>query len=79
MVIIPEDKFGVLKTLDAGIELLEKHNDLRQALVDYDTVKKQGDVLLGYPAYFSVVSRDSREECLKLAQKIPEEFKYDIE
>lgn len=84
--IIQEDKGGVMKTPDAGKEMLERHADLRLAVVDYKTTKKKGDKLLGprakvfsYLAYFSVVSRRSREDCLRLAQKVRSSFKYEIE
>lgn len=75
-----------MKTTDASKNLLGKHNDLRLVVVDYNTVKKNGDVLLGpgvtlfgYLSYFSVIRKHSREGCLKLAQKVTQEFKYDVE
>lgn len=86
VIIIQEDKPGVMKTPDAGKEMLERHADLRRAVVDYKTTKKKGDVLLGpranvfsYLAYFSVMSRRSREDCLRLGQKVRRSFTYEIE
>ena len=75
-----------MKPPDAGKDLFEKHDDLRQAIVGYNTVKKRGDNPLdsgatpfSYLTYFSVVSKESRYHCLKLAEKVTKEFKYDIE
>ncbi|BAE62553.1 unnamed protein product [Aspergillus oryzae RIB40] len=86
VIIIPEDKSGVMKSPDAGKEMLERHEDLRLAVVDYKTMKKKGDKLLGpkakvfsYLAYFSVASRRSREDCLRLGQKVRRSFTYEIE
>jgi biotin carboxylase len=86
VIIIQEDKAGVMKTPDAGKEMLERHADLRLAVVDYKTTKKKGDKLLGpranvfsYLAYFSVASRRSREDCLRLGEKVRRSFTYEIE
>ncbi|EED17634.1 oligopeptide transporter, putative [Talaromyces stipitatus ATCC 10500] len=86
VIIIQEDKIGVMKTPDAGKETLERHADLHQAVVDYRTAKKKGDKLLGpranifsYLAYFSVMSRKSREDCLRLGEKVRRSFTYEIE
>ncbi|KAE8408576.1 hypothetical protein BDV37DRAFT_296032 [Aspergillus pseudonomiae] len=86
VIIIPEDKSGVMKSPDAGKEMLERYEDLRLAVVDYKTMKKKGDKLLGpkakvfsYLAYFSVASRRSREDCLRLGQKVRRSFTYEIE
>ncbi|SMQ53148.1 unnamed protein product [Zymoseptoria tritici ST99CH_3D7] len=85
VILIPQDRAGVMKTPDAGKEMLENHADLRMAVVDYKTHKKAGDQLYGpeaalftYLAYFSVVSKKSREECLRLAEKVRRSFKYEI-
>lgn len=86
VVIIQEDKEGIMKTEDAGRDMVEAHADLRKAVVDYKTHKKKGDRLHGphamlftYLAYFSVVSRESRADCLRLAEKVRQSFKYEIE
>lgn len=86
VIIIQEDKSGVMKTPDAGKEMLERHEDLRLAVLDYKTVKEKGDKLLGprakvfsYLAYFSVASRKSREDCLRMGQKVRRSFTYEIE
>jgi biotin carboxylase len=86
VVIIQEDKTGVMKTPDAGKEMLERHPDLRFAVADYKTHRRKGDKLYGphaalftYLAYFLVVSRESRTGCLRLAEKVRRSFKYEIE
>jgi biotin carboxylase len=86
VVIIQEDKTGTMKTADAGRDLVEAHADLKLAVVDYKTHKKKGDRLHGphatlftYLAYFSVMSRESRTDCLRLAEKVRQSFKYEIE
>lgn len=86
VVIIQEDKEGVMKTEDAGRDMMEAHSDLKEAVVDYKTHKKKGDKLNGphaalftYLAYFSVMSRNSRADCLRLAEKVRQSFKYEIE
>lgn len=86
VVIIQEDKEGIMKTEDPGRDMLEAHADLKKAVVDYKTHKKKGDKLHGphatlftYLAYFSVMSRESRADCLRLAEKARQSFKYEIE
>mgnify|MGYP005987745963 CR=1 FL=1 len=63
-------KAGVMKTPDGGKELLEKRDGFHLAVAGCNTVKKNGDALeghgvklSGYPAYFSVVRKDSRQDC----------------
>ncbi|PQE29706.1 ATP-grasp superfamily protein [Rutstroemia sp. NJR-2017a WRK4] len=86
LLIIPEDRAGTMKTEDAGRELLERDAVLAAAVPDYKTVQKKGAKLggpkasaLSYLAYFSVVSRKSRLDALDLAERIRQNYKYELE
>lgn len=86
VVVMHEDKPGVMKTEDSGKLLLDTYPDIRAAVADYKTHRKKGERLYGptatlfsYLAYFSVVSRESREDCLRMAQKVRDKFTYEIE
>ncbi|KAI1880374.1 hypothetical protein JX265_001995 [Neoarthrinium moseri] len=86
LLLVPEEGVGVMKTPDTVKDLMERHDDLREAIVDYNTAIKGGDRLFGpsaselsYLAYISVVSKKSRKECLRLANKTLEEFRYELE
>ncbi|KAF2257525.1 glutathione synthetase ATP-binding domain-like protein [Lojkania enalia] len=86
LMIIQQTRAGIMKTVDAAKEFLEKHTDMRHSIVDYYTRKKGGDVLEGpdasalwWIAYFSVVSRESRKGLLEDVEFIQENFEYDVE
>jgi biotin carboxylase len=83
--IIPQTCAGVMKTADAGAEFLLRHRQLRDQIPDYKTTKKGGDILEGpsasslwWIAYFSIFSRSSRQDCLRLVQFIKENFSYEV-
>ena len=85
LLLIPEEKAGIMKTPDATLGLMERHSDLAAAIVDHNTVIKGGSRCYGpkasqlnYLAYISVVSRESRNECLRLSEKVRREFQYDL-
>jgi hypothetical protein len=86
LMLIPEEHPGVMKSEDPGAELLDRCPELRAQVPDYKTVMKRGDRLAGptaselsYLAYFSVISRKGRKDCLELAEKIRREFRYELE
>ena len=86
ILIIPQTRAGVMRTEDAGADLLRRHPELRKHVPDYDTYLKQGDVLEGpsarslwWVANFSVISRISRLDCLRRARFIQENFVYELE
>ena len=84
--IIPQKRKGIMKTEDAGLDLMERHPDLRQYVPDYDTYLKHGAILEGpstrslwWVANFSVISRTSRSGCLCRARFIQENLVYEVE
>ncbi|KAF2271447.1 uncharacterized protein EI97DRAFT_487445 [Westerdykella ornata] len=86
LMIIQQTRAGIMKTGDAAKEFLEKHPHMREHVVDYYTRKKGGDVLEGpdasslwWIAYFSVVSRTSRQELLERVEYIQRHFEYEVE
>lgn len=83
--VIPQTRAGVMKTADAGAEFLLRHPQLRGQIPDYKTTKKGGDILEGpsasslwWIAYFSIFSRSSRRDCLRLVQFVEENFSYEV-
>jgi biotin carboxylase len=85
LLLIPEDRRGTMKTPDSTIDLMQHHPDIAAAIVDHKTVIKGGDRCLGptaselnYLAYISVVSRSSRDACLKLSETVRREFRYEL-
>lgn len=86
LLIVPEDRAGTMKTDDAGKELLQRDPILAAAVPDYKTVQKKGCKLSGptasalsYLTYFSVVSRKSRVDALHLAERIRQNYEYELE
>ena len=86
ILIIPQTRAGVMRTEDAGADLLRRNPELRQHVPDYDTYLKRGDVLEGpsarslwWVANFSVISRTSRLDCLRRARFIQENFVYELD
>lgn len=86
ILIIPQTRAGVMKSEDAGADLLKSHPELRPHVPDYDMYVKRGDVLQGpsaqslwWIANFSVTSRTSRLDCLRRARFIKEKFVYEVE
>lgn len=86
ILIIPQTRVGIMRTEDAGAELLNKYPELRQRVPDYDTYLTRGDVLEGpssrslwWIANFSVISRAGRLDCLRWARFIEEKFFYEID
>ncbi|PQE21967.1 ATP-grasp superfamily protein [Rutstroemia sp. NJR-2017a WRK4] len=84
--VIPQKQAGIMKTTDAGLEFLERHDQLRDQIPDYKTSRKGGDIIEGpssnalWPiAYFSAFSRVGRRDCLQLAQFIREKCSYEVE
>lgn len=85
LLIIPEERSGIMKSEDAGNELLERDAVLKAAVPDNKTVQKRGGILggpqassLSYLAYFSVISRKGRLEALELADGIRKGFVYEL-
>ncbi|MCJ1250449.1 hypothetical protein MMC30_007677 [Trapelia coarctata] len=83
---IPQERAGVMKTEDAGLQLYEKYPDLMANVPEHKTWVKKGDVLKGpeasellWLAQFLVVSRDGRKEVLRLGQEIRDKFQYELE
>lgn len=86
MTVVPQRQAGIMKTADAGLEFLQRHDKLRDQIPDYKTSKKGGDIIEGpssnslwWIAYFSVFSRVGRRDCLQLAQYIRENCSYEVE
>ena len=86
ILIIPQTGAGIMKTEDAGADLLERHPELSQYVPDFDTYLKRGDVLKGpsaeslwWVANFSVISRTGRQDCLRRARFIQDNFVYELE
>ncbi|OAL57333.1 glutathione synthetase ATP-binding domain-like protein [Pyrenochaeta sp. DS3sAY3a] len=86
LLLIPEEKAGRMKTADTTLDLMHRNPDLAAAIVDHNTVIKGGYRCLGptasqlnYLAYISVVSRESRNECLRLSENVRREFQYELE
>jgi biotin carboxylase len=85
LLLIPEETAGIMKTFDTTLNLMDRNPDLAAAIVDHNTVIKGGHRCLGpkasqlsYLAYISVVSRESRNECLRLSEKVRCEFQYEL-
>lgn len=84
--IIQQTRAGIMKTADAGEEFLRSHPHMRDQIPNFKTQKKGGDVLEGplasslwWIANFSVFSRVSRRDCLKLVEYIRQNFSYEVE
>lgn len=84
--IMPQLRAGIMKTEDAAESFLDEHPDIRQQVVDYDTQMKRGAVLEGpaaaslwWIAYFSLVSKESRQKCLELVDFVHKSFTYELE
>jgi biotin carboxylase len=84
--ILPQTRAGVMKSEDAAESFLDDHPEIRKQVVDYDTQMKKGAILDGpaaaslwWVAYFSVFSRASRQNCLKLVEFIHKNFTYELE
>ncbi|MCJ1265024.1 hypothetical protein MMC22_004899 [Lobaria immixta] len=86
ILIIPQTRAGIMKTEDAGADLLSRNPELRKHVPDYDTYLKRGAILEGpsarslwWVANFSVISRTSRLDCIRRARFIQENFIYELE
>lgn len=83
---IGADKEGILKTEDPAKELIERVKELRPAVPDYKCFYPKGSRLsgahaskLGFLALFSIISKKSREQAIRLANKARAEFHYEVE
>ncbi|KAI1923671.1 hypothetical protein LOZ53_000673 [Ophidiomyces ophidiicola] len=86
VMIIQQTQAGIMKTVDAVVEFLNKHPHIRPNVVDYYTRKKGGDILEGpdaaslwWIAFFSVVSRVSRRDLLEHVEYIESHFEYETD
>jgi biotin carboxylase len=84
--ILPQRQAGIMKTEDAAESFLAEYPEIRKQVVDYDTQMKKGAVLDGpaaaslwWVAYYSVISRVSRQDCLRLVDFIQTNFSYELE
>ncbi|QDS72600.1 hypothetical protein FKW77_001470 [Venturia effusa] len=84
--IMPQSRAGIMKTEDAAESFLDEHPEIRPQVVDYDTQMKSGAVLEGpaaaslwWVAYFSLISRQSRQKCLELVEVVQKNFSYELE
>ncbi|KAI1179162.1 hypothetical protein F4777DRAFT_586182 [Nemania sp. FL0916] len=76
---------GIFDSDDVCAELLARHPDLREHLGRYGCLLKRGqriphpkDGRNTFVAYLNVFSRTSREEALRIANKVRQEIRYDI-
>lgn len=86
LLLIGADKEGVLKTDDPAKELLQRVEELRPAVPDYKCFYQKGSRLngayaskLGFLAIFAIISRESRKQAIRLANKARAEFHYEVE
>ncbi len=83
---IPQDRAGMMKSEDPGLELYARCPELMANVREHKTWVKKGDIVLGpmaneaaWLAYFLVVSKKGREEVLRLGREIKREFRYELE
>lgn len=81
---VPQDKAGIMKSQDAGAELLERNPDIAENVVEYKTWKK-GERLVGsegsellWMAYFLIMHKE-RSQCLEVGGEILRRFRYEME
>ncbi|KAK4159054.1 hypothetical protein QBC43DRAFT_374134 [Cladorrhinum sp. PSN259] len=86
VMIIQQTRRGIMRSRDAAKEFLEKYPDIKANVVDYYTRKKAGDILEGpdaaslwWIAFFSVISRTSRQDLLERVAFIEKEFDYEFD
>ncbi|KAK3997950.1 hypothetical protein QBC44DRAFT_392344 [Cladorrhinum sp. PSN332] len=86
VMIIQQTRRGIMKSRDAAREFLERHPDIKANVVDYYTRKKAGDILEGpdaaslwWIAFFSVISRTSRQDLLERVAFVEKEFDYEFD
>ncbi|PSN66238.1 glutathione synthetase ATP-binding domain-like protein [Corynespora cassiicola Philippines] len=86
LMIIQQDRSGIMKSADAAKEFLDAHPSFGSHVVDYYTRKKGGDILEGpdatelwWIAYFSVIDRASRRSLLERVEFVQQNFKYEVE
>lgn len=85
-VYLAADREGVMKTPDSTQQLVDKHPDLRCAIVARQTVTRGGQKLNGHASsdptflgWFIVASKVSRADCLRLAREVRQKFEYEVE
>jgi hypothetical protein len=84
--ILPATREGTMETEDAIEELLEKHAEgLNGCIVDHRTCKKGGSTVQGpdsselwYIGWVSVMSRESRADCLEKVRYVRDNFSYKL-
>lgn len=86
LMIIHQKKRGIMRSVDAAREFLEREPEAKNWVVDYYSRKKAGDTLEGpnapslwWLAFFSVVSRTSRRELLERVAYVEKEFDYQMD
>ncbi|CAI6336793.1 unnamed protein product [Periconia digitata] len=75
---------GTMATNDAGTDLLMRVPRLQSNVPFFKTLKKKGDGLrksgwLSFLAYFVIVSKISRKDCLELVRLVEDEFRFAVE
>lgn len=84
--IMPQTRAGIMKTEDAAKSFLDDHPEIQKQVVDYDTQMKKGAILEGpaaaslwWVAYFSLISRESRQKCLETVEFVHKNFSFALE
>ncbi|KAK7414832.1 hypothetical protein QQX98_006347 [Neonectria punicea] len=84
--VLPPTRGGVMASEDAVREFLEANRELQRQVVDFQTVKKKGEVVQGPGSselwcvgYVTVASKEGRRACLELARQVRERFDYRLE
>ena len=82
---VPQDKAGIMKSEDAGAELLERNPGIAENVAEYKTWVKKGERLIGsegsellWMAYF-LIMHEQRKECLRIGGEILRRFRYEME
>ncbi|KAH7323032.1 hypothetical protein B0I35DRAFT_476927 [Stachybotrys elegans] len=83
--IFPSARSGIMETPDVILEMLDKHPWMRDWIADYQTMRKAGAEVFGpgesqlwYLGYASVISRESRKECLERVRTVQDKFTYKL-
>ncbi|OOF97957.1 hypothetical protein ASPCADRAFT_164050 [Aspergillus carbonarius ITEM 5010] len=85
VLILQEDVAGIMKTEDAGAELLRQYPELKPHVPLYTTIKKKGDRLVGpkssevHFVAWMLVTAEKRRDCLQLVDQIRSKFRYEVE
>ncbi|PLB53096.1 glutathione synthetase ATP-binding domain-like protein [Aspergillus steynii IBT 23096] len=85
VLILQEDVAGIMKTEDAGAELLHRYPKLASHIPLYTTIKKKGDKLVGprssevHFVAWLLVTAEKRRDCLGLVDQVRSNFWYEVE